>query len=88
MQLTLAKIKTYKWFESEHAECIFAGATEDVGRHLLDACGGNLEMAIGMHMDSPAGASASPGGATASPGGSTLAQDQALIEFDLTLIRC
>lgn len=29
------------------------GAHEDVGRHLLDACGGNLEMAIGMHMDAP-----------------------------------
>ena len=27
------------------------GASENVGQALLEACGGNLEMAIGMHMD-------------------------------------
>lgn len=28
------------------------GASEKVGRHFIDACNGDLEMAIGMHMDS------------------------------------
>ena len=28
------------------------GAPGDVGESLLEACAGNLEMAIGMHMDS------------------------------------
>ena len=29
-----------------------AGGTAEVGERLLEACAGNLEMAIGMHMDS------------------------------------
>ena len=30
------------------------GADEVTGQHLLEACGGDLEMAIGMHMDGSA----------------------------------
>ncbi len=33
------------------------GASQDVGRHLLDACGGDLDMAVGMQMDSEGGVS-------------------------------
>ncbi|XP_038050579.1 UBX domain-containing protein 7-like [Patiria miniata] len=50
------------------------GATEDVGRRLLEVCNGNLEMAIGMQLEgavetAEAGASAGPSGASAGPSG-------------------
>ena len=31
-----------------------SGADEAVGRQLLEACGGNLELAVDMHMDGAA----------------------------------
>ncbi|XP_062575981.1 UBX domain-containing protein 7-like [Saccostrea cucullata] len=39
--------------------CSITGADQEVGRNLLEACNGNLELAIDMHMDS--------GGAPAPP---------------------
>ena len=33
---------------------MFLGATRDAGQHLLEACNGDLEMAIGMQMDGSA----------------------------------
>ncbi len=31
--------------------CLFAGATESVGKHMLEACNNNLEMAVTMFLD-------------------------------------
>ncbi|XP_078693986.1 UBX domain-containing protein 7-like isoform X2 [Branchiostoma floridae x Branchiostoma belcheri] len=41
--------------------------TEDVARHMLEACGGNLEMAITMHLEGGAG-SAGGAGPSSTPG--------------------
>ncbi|XP_019922275.3 UBX domain-containing protein 7 isoform X2 [Magallana gigas] len=50
--------------------CSITGADQEVGKNLLEACNGNLELAIDMHMDS-GGPSAPPptdqGGASAQP---------------------
>ncbi|XP_022103283.1 UBX domain-containing protein 7-like isoform X2 [Acanthaster planci] len=56
------------------------GATEDIGRRLLEVCNGNLEMAIGMQLEgavetAEAGASAGPSGASAGPSGADAAPD-------------
>lgn len=51
-------------------ELYLLGADQEVGKNLLEACNGNLELAIDMHMDS-GGPSAPPptdqGGASAQP---------------------
>lgn len=39
----------------------FLGATSEIASRLLEACGGNLEMAIGMHMDGAGGAAGGVG---------------------------
>ncbi|XP_078613223.1 UBX domain-containing protein 7-like isoform X2 [Branchiostoma floridae x Branchiostoma japonicum] len=55
--------------------------TEDVARHMLEACGGNLEMAITMHLEGGAGASGGAGpsstpGASADGAGPSVADDE------------
>ncbi|XP_048741186.2 UBX domain-containing protein 7-like isoform X2 [Ostrea edulis] len=46
--------------------CSITGADEEVGKNLLEACNGNLELAIDMHMDSEGPpASVDQGGASA-----------------------
>ena len=57
------------------------GATHDVARSLLEACGGNLELAVNMHMEgggsgiSP-GAGVGPGRSSGEP--STASTDEIL----------
>ena len=42
---------------------LHSGADESVGRQLLEACGGNLELAVDMHMDGAAASQPSTSGA-------------------------
>jgi len=43
------------------------GCSEDVARSYLDACAGNLDMAIGMHMENNMGQSPVTGASAARP---------------------
>jgi len=38
---------SFHWYKT----CFVPGADETTGLHLIEACGGDVAMAIGMHMD-------------------------------------
>ena len=48
-------------------ETLVTGATADVAERVLEACSGNLEMAIGMHMDSDGTGLVSDGASNGAP---------------------
>ena len=56
------------------------GASVDVARGLLEACSGNLDLAINMHLESRGGASSTPAvvGASGGPSGGARAVDDIL----------